>query len=76
MSEKDTNNSNIDTNWVKDSMIPANIYLLKVNSSNTRKSCETCSKLTIKIPERHHWHCSVVFIVNFKHVSHLVFVFL
>ena len=32
--------------------IPAGIYLLKVNNRNTRIRCETCSKLTIKIPER------------------------
>ena len=31
---------------------PAGIYLLKVNNRNTRKRCEICSKLTIKIPER------------------------
>ena len=28
------------------------IYLLKVNNGNTRRRCEICSKLTIKIPER------------------------
>ena len=33
---------------------PANIYLFKVNYRNTRKRCEICSKLIIKIPERHH----------------------
>ena len=31
---------------------PAGIYLLKVNNRNTRTSCEICSKLTIKTPER------------------------
>ena len=31
---------------------PAGIYLLKVNDRNSRTSCEICSKLTIKIPER------------------------
>ena len=30
----------------------ANIYLFKVNNGNTRKRCETCSKLIIKTPER------------------------
>ena len=30
--------------------IPANIYLFKLNSRNTRKSCEKSSKLTIKTP--------------------------
>ena len=32
--------------------IPTNISLLKVNTRNTRKMCEMCSKLTIKTPER------------------------
>ena len=41
--------------------IPAGIYLLKVNSINTRAMCEVCSKLTVKTPERYH-------IVNFEHV--------
>ena len=31
---------------------PTGIYLLKVNNRNTRTKCETCSKLTIKTPER------------------------
>ena len=31
---------------------PTNIYLFKVNNRNTRKSCETCSRLTIKTQER------------------------
>ena len=31
---------------------PANIYLFKVNNRNTKKGCETCSRVTIKIPER------------------------
>ena len=35
----------------------------------------TCSKLTIKIPERRHWRRYVIFIVNFEHSSHLVLVF-
>ena len=35
-------------------LIPAGIYLLKVNKRNTRTRCEICSKLTIMIPERHH----------------------
>ena len=33
-------------------IIPAGIYLLKVNNRNTRTRCEICSKLTIKTPER------------------------
>ena len=47
-------------------LITASIYLLKVNNRNTRTSCEIYSKLTIKTPERPHWRCSGVFIVNFE----------
>ena len=32
---------------------PAGIYLLKGNNRNTRTKCEICSKLIIKILERH-----------------------
>ena len=64
---------------IQDSTIvnSASIYLLKVNNRNTSTRCKKCSKLTIKTPERHHcrWRCSGVFIVNFKHISHLVLVF-
>ena len=49
--------------------IPANICLFKVNNRNTRKRCELGSKLTIKKPERRPWRHSVVFIVNFDHIS-------
>ena len=51
---------------------PAGKYLLKVNKANTGAKCETCSKLTIKTPERR----SGVFVVNFEHISHLVLAFL
>ena len=40
------------------------------------QSAITCSKLTIKTPERRYWRRSGVFIVNFEHISHLVLVFL
>ena len=30
--------------------------MFNVNNRNTRTSCEICSKLTIKIPKRRHWH--------------------
>ena len=56
--------------------VPAGIYLLKVNNRNTRTRCKICSKITIKIPERRHWHRSGIFIVNFEHILHLVLVFL
>ena len=46
------------------------IYLLKVNNRNTKTRCEICSK-TLERRRR-----SGVFIVNFKHISHLVLLFL
>ena len=51
---------------------PGNIYLFKVN-----KSCEICSKFTIRTPEWRQW-CFYfdVFIVNFEHVSFIFLVFL
>ena len=55
---------------------PAGNYMFRVNSRNIRTRCKICSKLTIKIPERCHWHRSGIFIVNFEHISHLVIVFL
>ena len=54
----------------------ASIYLFKVNNRNTRKRCETCSKLTIKTTERRQWSCSGVFIVNFEYIWHLFLLFL
>ena len=51
---------------------PTGIYLLKVNNRNTRASCEICSKLTIKTPERRQWRRFGVFIVNFN-VFHILF---
>ena len=52
---------------------PVGIYLLKVNSGDTRTSYEIYSKLTIKTPERRQWRRSGVFIVKFEHITHLVF---
>ena len=37
---------------------------------------ERCSKLAMKIPKRHHCCCSVVFIVDFEQISHIVLMFL
>ena len=34
---------------------PANIYFFKVKNRNAWKSCEICSKLTIRTPERRQW---------------------
>ena len=46
-----------------DSHNPANSYLFKDNSENTRKRCEICSKLTTKTPKRRQWRRFGVFIV-------------
>ena len=59
------------TKWVL-----AGIYLHKVNSRNTRLSCEISSKLSIKAPERRHMRRSGVFIVSVKDIWHLALVFL
>ena len=42
---------------------PGNIYLFKVNNSNSRKRCEICSELTIKTP------FSSVAVVDSEHVN-------
>ena len=68
----------------------AGIYLFKGNNGNTRTICEIYSKLTIKTPERQPvpeplfnynikrgsgtGRCSIVFIVNFEQISHIVLV--
>ena len=43
---------------------PAGNYMFKVHNRNTRTRCDICSKSTLKIPERRHWRCSGIFIVN------------
>ena len=50
--------------------VSANIFLFKFNNRSTRKKCERCSRLKIKILERRHWPGSDVFIVNFEHIWH------
>ena len=49
-------------------------YMFKVNKRNTRKRCEICSKLTIKVPEQRHWRHFGVFTVNFEYILHLILV--
>ena len=46
----------------------------KVNNRNTRTTCEICSKLTIKTPERRQWRRSSIFIINCKHISSFVLI--
>ena len=62
--------------YTTNTIIPASIYLLEFNNKNTKTSCEVCSDLTIKTPERRQWRRSGVFIVNFDHILHLLLVFL
>ena len=45
---------------------------LKVINRNTRARYEICSKLTTKTSERLHWRRSIVFAINFEHISHTV----
>ena len=61
---------------VMDHLQPSRNSMLKVNNKNTKTRCEICSKLTKKTPERRQWHCTDVFIVNLKRISHLVLMFL
>ena len=56
-------------------IIPANIYLFKVNNKNTRKRF-ICSKLTIKTAKWRQWRRSGVFIANFERISHLFLMFI
>ena len=58
--------------WVNS---PTGNYMFKVNNRNTRRSCEICSRLTIKTPERRRRR-SGIFIVNFELILQLALVFL
>ena len=53
---------------------PNGIYLFKVNNGNIRTMCETCSKLTVKTPERRQLRRSGVF-VNFEQILQIIQVF-
>ena len=57
-------------------ILPFGNYVFKVNNKSTKTRCEIYFNLTTKTPEWRHWHRSGIFIVNFKHVLHLVLVFL
>ena len=62
---------------------PVGIYLLKVNSENSRTKCVIFSKLTKKSSEqpywheviKKHWHCTAVIVINFEKIPHLFLVF-
>ena len=55
---------------------PAGVYLFEFSYGNARTMCKICSRLTIKTPERRHWHSSGVFFVNFELISHIALTFL
>ena len=52
------------------------IYLFKVNNSNTRTICNICSKLKLKTFEWRQFCHSGVFFVIFEQILHLALVFL
>ena len=54
---------------------PADIYMLKFNNKSTRTTCEICSELSVKTPERPHWCRFVVFTVCYERNLNLVLVF-
>ena len=56
--------------WEGAILVPfqAGIYLFKANNKNTR-TCEICSRLTIKTPERYSNIFSDVLIVDFKQLN-------
>ena len=58
--------------WVNS---PTGNYMFKVNNRNTRRSCEICSRLKIKTPQRRRRR-SGIFIVNFELILQLALVFL
>ena len=49
--------------------------LLVQSQEQTRKIYESCSKLTIKTPERRQSRRSGVFIFNFEQILHIVLMF-
>ena len=53
----------------------SDIYLFKVNDTDTRTTVEIYSKLTIKIPVERYRRRSGVFIVNFEHISQILLVY-
>ena len=52
-------------------LLPAGIYLFKVNNGKTRTLCGIYKMLTTKTPERHR-RGSSAFVVNFKQISNIV----
>ena len=61
--------------WPVFSRIKKNVRPVQSNNRNTKKFCEKCSKLTIKIVEQRHWCYYGVLIVDFECISQLFLVF-
>ena len=49
--------------------LPANIYLFKVNTRNTRKRWEICSKLIMKTAEWRQWYHTDIFMLTWTYSS-------
>ena len=47
----------------------------KSTMETRKKMCKTCSKLTIKSPERRNRLCSAIFTDNFEQIPHIVLAF-
>ena len=47
----------------------------KGKNENAKAICEIYSKLTINTPERRHWRRSIILIITFEQISHVVLVF-
>ena len=66
--------------YINHQCLKAVIYLeffgTMISQLSVSQSAITCSKLTIKTPERRQCRRSCVFIVNFEHILHFVLVFL
>ena len=56
------------------SLIPSDIYLLKVNNRNNK--VQNMFNVNNKGIRTMLWHCSGVFIDNFEHISYLFLMFL
>ena len=61
---------NISGLCIPHNIYPVNMYLFKVNNSNTRKRCDTYLKITIKARERCHRSLSGIFFVDFEIITH------
>ena len=58
--------------YASDTAQLASIYFFKCNNRDSRK---ICSNVSIKTPERYHWHLPGAFNVNFEQISQIFLVF-